>query len=43
MAAVSALILVEKTLPAGQRFGRMSGVGIALAGATVLVTASGII
>ena len=43
MAAVSALILVEKTLPAGQGFGRVSGVGIALAGATVLVTASGVI
>ena len=43
MAAVSALILVEKTLPAGQGFGRASGVGIAIAGATVLVTGSGII
>jgi len=43
MAAVAALILVEKTLPAGQAFGRVSGVGIALTGAVVLATASGII
>jgi len=42
MAAVSALILVEKVFPAGQGFGRAIGVGIALAGATVLVTGTGL-
>lgn len=42
MAAVSALILVEKLLPAGRGVGRVIGVGLALAGATVLVTGTGI-
>jgi predicted metal-binding membrane protein len=42
MAAVSALILVEKVLPAGHIYGRIVGVGIAVAGATVLITGSGL-
>ena len=42
MAAVSALILVEKVLPAGHNYGRIVGVGIAVAGATVLITGSGL-
>lgn len=42
MAAVSALILVEKVLPAGHRYGRIIGVGIVVAGATVLITGSGL-
>lgn len=42
MAAVSALILVEKVLPVGQGFGRVVGVGLAAAGATVLVTGAGL-
>jgi predicted metal-binding membrane protein len=42
MAAVSALILVEKVLPWGHGYGRIMGVGIAVAGATVLVTGSGL-
>jgi predicted metal-binding membrane protein len=42
MAAVSALILVEKVLPAGQGLGRVLGVGLAVAGVTVLVTTPGI-
>ena len=41
MAAVSALILVEKVLPPGPAIGRIIGMGIALAGAAVLVTGSG--
>lgn len=41
MAAVSALILVEKVLPRGPALGRIIGMGIALAGAAVLVTGSG--
>lgn len=41
MAAVSALILVEKVLPPGPALGRIIGMGIALAGAAVLVTGSG--
>jgi len=42
MAAVSALILVEKVLPPGPALGRIIGIGIALAGAAVLVTGSGL-
>jgi predicted metal-binding membrane protein len=42
MAAVSALILVEKVLPPGPALGRIIGMGIALAGAAVLVTGSGL-
>lgn len=42
MAAVSALILVEKVLPAGQGLGRVLGVGLAVVGAAVLVTTPGI-
>lgn len=42
MAAVSALILVEKVLPAGRGFGRAIGVGISLAGATVMITGTGL-
>lgn len=42
MAAVSALILVEKVLPAGRGFGRAIGVGLALAGAAILVTGTGL-
>jgi predicted metal-binding membrane protein len=40
MAAVSALILVEKVLPPGPALGRIIGLGIALAGAAILVTGS---
>jgi len=42
MAAVSALILVEKVLPGGPVLGRVIGVAITLAGATVLVTGTGL-
>ena len=42
MAAVSALILVEKVLPAGHTYGRIIGIGIGIAGATVLITGSGL-
>jgi predicted metal-binding membrane protein len=42
MAAVSALILVEKVLPPGPTLGRIIGMAIALAGAAVLVTGSGL-
>jgi predicted metal-binding membrane protein len=42
MAAVSALILVEKVLPAGHHIGRVIGAGIVVAGATVLITGSGL-
>jgi predicted metal-binding membrane protein len=42
MAAVSGLILVEKVLPAGRGLGRAIGVGIALVGATVLITGTGL-
>jgi uncharacterized RmlC-like cupin family protein len=41
-AAVSALILVEKVLPAGQGLGRAAGIGLAIVGATVLVMTPGI-
>jgi predicted metal-binding membrane protein len=41
MAAVSALILVEKVLPWGHGFSRVFGVGFAVAGATVLLTTPG--
>jgi predicted metal-binding membrane protein len=42
MAAVSALILVEKVLRPGPAIGRIIGIGIALAGAAILVTGSGL-
>jgi predicted metal-binding membrane protein len=42
MAAVSGLILVEKVLPAGRGFGRAIGVALILAGASVLVTGTGL-
>lgn len=42
MAAVSAVILVEKVLPAGHGLGRALGVGLTVAGVTVLVTTPGI-
>jgi predicted metal-binding membrane protein len=42
MAAVTALILVEKVLPPGPAIGRIIGMGITLAGAAVLVTGSGL-
>jgi predicted metal-binding membrane protein len=41
MAAVAALILVEKLLPPGPALGRIIGMGIAVAGVAVLVTGSG--
>ena len=42
MAAVSAVILVEKLFPAGLGLARTVGVGLAVAGVTVLVTTPGI-
>jgi len=42
MAAVSGLILVEKVLPSGHGYGQIIGAGIAVAGATVLITGSGL-
>ena len=41
MAAVSALILVEKLLPAGRGVGQVAGIGLTVAGATVLITGLG--
>ena len=41
MAAVSALILVEKVLPWGHGFSRVFGVGFAAAGATFMITTPG--
>lgn len=42
MAAVSGLVLLEKIVPAGPRFGRAIGVGLILTGAAVLVTGTGL-
>lgn len=41
MAAVSALVLVEKLLPHGVRFARVAGVGLAADGVLVVVTGGG--